>query len=278
MFLSTLVALTGFSILSKAYWNTFRPELKEVHIDVDNNKGFNGELKILQLTDIHIEKMSVRPEKVLQMVGDEPVDLIALTGDYLDRVKSIDRFIQFLEVIMLIPNRYGVYAVWGNHDWAIKDKLSILKKEMERVGVVLLENESETIMIEDTPIHLIGIDDHYSGHSDIERAFDGVPQQGVRVVLTHDPLVVKDMDYSFDYLLCGHFHSGQMYYPIPIHSLKMGLKPFRKYLCGLQYHANGTYYISGGLGQTGANLRLGCRPEITIHTLSSVSNKKIAVA
>jgi predicted MPP superfamily phosphohydrolase len=275
MFLSALATLAGFSILSKAYWNTFRPELKEIDIDINKSKALNGELKILHLTDIHIEKLSVKPERVLQMVGSEEFDFIALTGDYLDRVKSIDRFIQFLKVIMLIPNRHGVYAVWGNHDWVIKDKLAILKEEMERLGVTLLENESTTIVKEGTPVHLIGIDDHYSGHSDIHKAFDEVPEDGVRVVLTHDPLIVKDMDYTFDYLICGHFHSGQIYYPIPVHSLKMGLKPFKKYLCGLQHHANGTYYISGGLGQTGANLRLGCRPEITIHTLKSVSKKKI---
>lgn len=276
MLLTSLATLAGCSIISKAYWNTFRPELKEIKIDIKSSNSFHGELKILHLTDIHIEKLSVKPEKVLDMIGDEPFDLIALTGDYLDRVKSIDRFIQFLKVIVQIPNRHGVFAVWGNHDWVIKDNLSILKKEMEDLGVIVLENSSKTIILEGTPLHLIGIDDHYSGHSDVHKAFHGVPENGLRVVLTHDPLIVKDMEYCFDYLLCGHFHSGQIYYPIPIHSLKMGLRPFKKYLCGLQHHTNGTYYISGGLGQTGANLRLGCRPEITIHTLTATQVKEVA--
>jgi predicted MPP superfamily phosphohydrolase len=276
MLLTSLATLAGCSIISKAYWNTFRPELKEINIDIKSSTSFHGELKILHLTDIHIEKLSVKPEKVLDMIGDEPFDLIALTGDYLDRVKSIDRFIRFLKVIMQIPNRHGVYAVWGNHDWVIKDNLSILKKEMEDLGVVVLENSFKTVMLESTPLHLIGIDDHYSGHSDVHKAFEGVPEHGLRVVLTHDPLIVKDMDYRFDYLLCGHFHSGQIFYPLPLHSLKMGLKPFRKYLCGLQYHTNGVYYISGGLGQTGANLRLGCRPEITIHTITATQVKEVA--
>lgn len=276
MLLTTLATLAGCSIVSKAYWNTYRPELKEITIDINSSKSFHGELKILHLTDIHIEKLSVKPKKIQDMIGDEPFDLIVLTGDYLGKVKSIDRFIQFLKVIMQIPNRHGVYAVWGNHDWVIKDKLAILKQEMEALGVIVLENSFKTIMLEETPLHLIGIDDHYSGHSDVHKAFLDIPKNGLRVVLTHDPLIVKDMDYSFDYLLCGHFHSGQIHYPIPIHSLKMGLKPFKKYLSGLQHHTNGIYYISGGLGQTGANLRLGCRPEITIHTLRAIKGKEVA--
>jgi predicted MPP superfamily phosphohydrolase len=274
MLLTSLATLAGISILSKGYWNTFRPELKNIEIDITNS-SYTGDLKILHLTDIHIEKLSVKPEKVIEMVGNETFDLIALTGDYLDRVKSIEDFLQFLRVIVTIPTRLGIYAVWGNHDWVIKEKhLAILQKEMENLGVVVLSNESKTIEIDGHPIHIIGIDDHYSGHSDADQAFNMVPENGTRVVLTHDPLIVNTMLHTFDYLICGHFHSGQIYYPLPIHSLKMGLKPLRKYLNGLQFHFNGTYYISGGLGQTGANLRLGCRPEVTIHTLKMRAHKK----
>lgn len=266
--------LAGISILSKGYWNTFRPELKEIHIEV-LKPTYQGELKILHLTDIHIEKLSVSPDKVKELVGDQTFDLIALTGDYLDRVTSIEPFLAFLDGVVQIPSRLGIYAVWGNHDWVIKgDMLSVLKKEMEKRGVVVLCNQSKTIHDHHETIHIIGIDDHYSGHSDVEKAFKNIPAHGTRIILTHDPLVVNNMNYSFDYLICGHFHSGQIYYPIPVHSLKMGLKPFKKYLCGLQQHANGTYYISGGLGQTGANIRIGCRPEITIHTLKARKRKE----
>jgi predicted MPP superfamily phosphohydrolase len=276
MFLTTLLTLAGASILSKGYWNTFRPELKNINIDIEPNVTFNGKLKILQLTDIHIEKLSVKPEKVLEMVGNETFDLVALTGDYLDRITSIDQFITFLKAIVQIPSRLGFYAVWGNHDWVIKENLGELQKKMEELGVIVLSNESRTVYLDNEPIHIIGIDDHYSGHSDSKLAFRDVTQQGLRVVLTHDPLIVNTMEDSFDYLMSGHFHSGQIYYPLPVHSLKMGLKPFKKYLCGVQHHQNGKYYISGGLGQTGANLRLGCRPEITIHTLQSKVKKVVA--
>jgi len=277
MLFTTLATLAGISLL-KGYWNTFRPELKEIDIHV-LEPSYQGELKILHLTDIHVEKLSVKPDKIKDLVGDQTFDLIALTGDYLDRVKSIDDFLAFLDGVVEIPNRLGIFAVWGNHDWVIKKEgLNLLQDEMEKRGVIVLSNESKTIQNQNQTIHIIGIDDHYSGHSDVVKAFQHVPSYGTRIILTHDPLVTNQMNYSFDYLLCGHFHSGQIYYPLPVHSLKMGLKPFKKYLSGIQHHTNGTYYISGGLGQTGANIRLGCRPEITIHTLRAKKKKKEQVA
>ncbi|MDQ0337836.1 putative MPP superfamily phosphohydrolase [Caldalkalibacillus uzonensis] len=276
MLLTSALTLGGLCLLSKGYWNTFHPKVKHIHLQTKQNLGACP-LSILHLTDIHIEKLSVTPEKVVQIAGSDTYDLIALTGDYLDKVKSIERFVHFLKRICRLRSRYGIYAVWGNHDWVIGPHLPRLKKEMEALGVKVLCNETVTIGHDEGQVHIIGIDDHHSGHSDIEQAFQGVSEDGFRLVLTHDPLIVKHMPYRFDYLLCGHLHSGQIYYPLPIHSLTWGIKPFRKHLCGLHYCEQGPYYISGGLGQTGANLRIGCRPEITIHHIEQVSSEKQAI-
>lgn len=273
MLMTSLAALAGVSILSKAYWNTFRPELKTVTLHLSDDK-LKSRLNILQLSDLHIERLSVKPERIKQMVGSHTFDLIVLTGDYLDRAKNMDRFLNFLRQMMEIPSTYGIYAVWGNHDWMLGDKLTELRQKMVALGVTVLGNESLTLSIDGTPVHIIGIDDHYSGHADIDKAFSHVPEGGIRLILSHDPLVVHKLSTTFDYMLSGHFHSGQIYYPLPIHSIKMGLRPYKRLLSGLQNHPFGTYYISGGLGQTGANLRLGCKPEITIHRLVPVANKK----
>ncbi|EGL82130.1 metallophosphoesterase [Caldalkalibacillus thermarum TA2.A1] len=277
MLLTSALTLGGLCLLSKGYWNTFHPEVKHIRLKTVHNFGAK-QMRILHLSDIHIEKLSVTPEKVIQLAGKETYDFIALTGDYLDKVKSIDPFIQFLKGITQIPTRFGIYAVWGNHDWVIGPHLPRLKQKMESLGVTVLCNESVTTRHSGGQLHIIGIDDHHSGHSNVEQAFQDVPENGFRLVLTHDPLIVNHMPYPFDYLLCGHLHSGQIYYPLPLHSLTWGIKPFRKHLCGLHRSRQGTYYISGGLGQTGANLRIGCRPEITIHHIEQVSQSNQAAA
>mgnify|MGYP001943016865 FL=1 len=275
MLLTSALTLAGVSIISKAYWNTFRAELKTIEIDAPQKMQFERALKVLHLTDIHVEKLSISPEKVVELVDGETFDFIALTGDYLDRIKSIDRFLSFLETLVHIPTRHGLFAVWGNHDWVIADHLPLLKRKMEQLGVQVLANEAVSVTHEGKAIHIIGIDDHHSGHSDVRQAFATVPEHGYRMILTHDPLIVKQKMPAFDYLICGHLHSGQIYYPLPVHSLKWGIRPFRKHLSGLQSHHTGKVYISGGLGQTGANLRLGCRPEITIHKIAGTNGPPV---
>jgi predicted MPP superfamily phosphohydrolase len=121
---------------------------------------------------------------------------------------------------------------------------------------------------EGSELHIIGIDDHYTGRSDVDRAFQGVGERGIRLVLTHDPNIVLEMKgVSFDYLLSGHFHGGQIHWPKPYHLKRMGKLPHLQMIRGLHYHRNRAFYISEGLGQTGFNLRLRSRPEITFHTL-----------
>ena len=213
MLLTSALTLAGVSIISKAYWNTFRAELKTIEIDAPQKMQFERALKVLHLTDIHVEKLSISPEKVVELVDGETFDFIALTGDYLDRIKSIDRFLSFLETLVHIPTRHGLFAVWGNHDWVIADHLPLLKRKMEQLGVQVLANEAVSVTHEGKAIHIIGIDDHHSGHSDVRQAFATVPEHGYRMILTHDPLIVKQKMPAFDYLICGHLHSGQISTP-----------------------------------------------------------------
>jgi predicted MPP superfamily phosphohydrolase len=46
---------------------------------------------------------------------------------------------------------------------------------------------------------------------------------------------------------------------------------------GLQMQDGKPFYISEGLGQTGLNIRVGSRPEVTIHELTLSITKRKAV-
>ncbi|MGD6858347.1 hypothetical protein ACQCVO_25385, partial [Bacillus infantis] len=75
-------------------------------------------------------------------------------------------------------------------------------------------------------------------------------------------------DYKYDYLLSGHFHGGQIHWPKPYHLAKMGKLVRMNMVKGLHYHNGMPFYISEGLGQTGVNIRIGSRPEITFHEIA----------
>lgn len=249
--------------------NTYKPMVKHVNLQIPR-PVLSSPLKILHLTDLHMEKLSISPQALLAQIGDTNIDLIALTGDYLDTPRMTNRFLEYMDVLASLNPRYGMYAVFGNHDYCIEKLLPQLKKEMEKRGCTVLQNEHRTLELEDgVRLNIIGVDDHYTGRSDLARAYQNVPD-GINLVLTHDPNIVLEMaDYSFDYLLSGHFHGGQIHWPKPYHLKKMGQLPHLRIFRGLHFYQNRAYYISEGLGQTALNLRLRSRPEITFHTLNT---------
>ncbi|SDW09548.1 hypothetical protein SAMN05444487_101283 [Marininema mesophilum] len=264
----TMTSVLLAIIWSVARFNTFRPLIKDVNIELTHPMDPEG-LRILHLSDLHMEKLSITPEALLKSVSGKSIDLIALTGDYMDTAPMQKRFLEYLEVLQTLKPRYGTYAVFGNHDYCIADHLPALAKEMEKRGCIVLKNEHRTIQLGRRKLNIIGIDDYYTGRSDVDKAYAGVGE-GINLVLTHDPNIVLDMGYHFDYLLSGHFHGGQIHWPKPYHLKKMGKLPHLNMISGLHYHEERAFYISDGLGQTGVNLRLRCRPEITVHSLEGV--------
>lgn len=272
-----LLILTAVLILFLIWWgighyNTYKPTVKHVDIKITHPLENNG-LRILHLSDLHMERCSISPENLLKQVKSERIDLIALTGDYLDTKQMTDRFLQYMDALHSLNPRYGMYAVFGNHDYCIADHLPYIQTEMERRGCIVLKNEHHTIEIDGHKLNIIGIDDAYTGRSDADQAYRGI-SEGINLVLTHDPHIVLDMNHHFDYLLSGHFHGGQICWPKPYHLRKMGKLPGLNIISGLHYHRQRAFYISDGLGQTGFNLRYGSRPEITFHSLGSGTSIK----
>lgn len=263
-----VLALFGM-ILMKANKNTREVTINKISISRPDIPDSDKNIKILHLSDLHLENISIHPEELYRMISKQHVDLIALTGDFLDRKRSIPKLSAYLQVLKKINPQYGIYAVFGNHDYVLKGKnFETLKRVLEENGCKTLQNEHVTIKIHGENLNIIGIDNYSTRHSNIKKAYEGI-QHGLNLVLTHDPNVVLEMEnVPFDYLLSGHFHGGQIHWPKPYHLIKMGKLVRMKMVKGLHYFAGKPFYISEGLGQTGINIRIGSRPEITFHEIS----------
>ncbi|MDG5789826.1 metallophosphoesterase [Evansella sp. AB-P1] len=249
--------------------NTITP----LHNDVTDPSTMS--IRVLQLSDLHLEHISISPEDLYQKLRNKPFDLIALTGDFLDRPKTLSILPGYLKVLQQLKPKYGTYAVLGNHDYKLRKKhIEILKNILVEHDVNLLVNENKLIYINGQPVQLIGIDDHHSKRHDVKKAYKEVKSTTFRLVLTHDPNVVLHMkDYSFDYLLSGHFHGGQICWPKPYHLKKFGKLVRLNLIKGLIHYEGKVFYINEGLGQTGINIRIGSRPEITIHEINVPADK-----
>jgi len=247
-------------------------QLRLVEVDVAKHIPLSVErLHILQISDMHMEHLSIVPAQIVEALAGKRVDLIALTGDFLDKVRSLSKLEPYLQMLQALRPRYGLYAVLGNHDYLLRpNALQKLRQLLERYDVTLLHNEHVTLNMNQQQLHVVGIDNYGTGHCDIERSFANLGN-GCRLVLTHDPNVVLELaGKPYNYLLSGHFHGGQIHWPKPFHLVKMGKLARQKRVRGLHYEHGRAFYISEGLGQTGVNLRLGSWPEITLHQMPVV--------
>ncbi|PJW13306.1 metallophosphoesterase [Geobacillus sp. Manikaran-105] len=265
--------------IRKAHRNTYEAVLHKVQVG-GCSEGGDGALRILQLSDLHLEKLSITPDDLYDKLKDEAIDLIALTGDFLDREESIAKLSPYLAALNALKPTYGMYAVFGNHDYVLQgEPFARLKATLEAHGCVVLQNETKTITVNGQTVNIIGIDDFYTGRSDIKKAYAGV-KDGINLVLTHDPDIVPHMkDYHFDYLLSGHFHGGQIHWPKPYHLAKMSKTlTERNMIKGYHEWEGKPFYINEGLGQTGVNIRIGSKPEVTLHLLALPSRREAVKA
>jgi predicted MPP superfamily phosphohydrolase len=217
--------------------------------------------KIVQISDIHIERNRVKFTKIHQIIQQENPHYIVLTGDFLDTEKSFGKLEAFLRNI----TQYGlpVYAVYGNHDYRLKNTAK-LDQLLQKHKVRLLKNES----VDMGSYSLIGIDDYCSNKHDIEKAYREVDPQKKKLIITHDPNIVLDMkNKPFDYMMTGHLHGKQVAIPFLFWLKPMGEISRRGVYQGLHPYHGGLLYISKGIGQSGINIRLFVRSEITIHEL-----------
>jgi hypothetical protein len=179
----------------------------------------------------------------------------------------------------------GVFAVLGNHDNWHGGKLCV--DIFQSFGIKTLQNEEHVIQRGDAALVLIGVDDYLTGMPSFPESklnqivatygsrarFGSTSQKSVvSLLLAHNPDYVGDLfrftDRSVDIALCGHTHGGQIKIPGTPYTPFCNVQN-RRFLEGLQATSKGTVYTSRGLGVVEIPIRISCRPETCIFTLSS---------
>ncbi|OQO99087.1 metallophosphoesterase, partial [Geobacillus sp. 44B] len=84
-------------MIYKAHRNTYEAVLHKVKVHCRESDP--DVVRILHLSDLHLEKLSISPDYLYKKLKDEPIDLIALTGDFLDRETSIPKFGPYLTAL-----------------------------------------------------------------------------------------------------------------------------------------------------------------------------------
>lgn len=229
-------------------------------------------LKIAHLSDIHVNHLHIRKNKIINALRQVNPDVVIISGDYIETEKDIPTA---LELIKRVANFFPVYLSLGNHDHKAlfndSEKVQHFINQLCETGAIVLNNENKSISKNNTIYNLIGIDDLKKGKPDLEKAFSNIDKSSnrytVNVAFSHNPDMVLFLSKDkVDYFLCGHFHGGQIWMPFHLE-----FRILRKEkLCSMGYRRglhkiNGIIvYINRGLGNVLFPLRFLSIPEVAV--------------
>ena len=247
--------------------------MAEVHREVNTTRlvtettttdKLTGELRIMQLSDIHMRDNPAQLSSIVTQVRDAQPHLIVIAGDTLnthnDTLEPLDEL--FTQLAGLgIP----MYAVLGNHDHWSKE-LPQLIELYARYGVRLIDNTHEVVSGEFGTLTLLGAGDAYTDHAHLDQALQGAPAEGFRFLLTHAPEILPQLETAdVDYAVCGHTHGGQVAMPFIGALYVPGQGFFPKHSRGRYQAGKATLYIDSGIGTSGMKVRFLVQSQIVLH-------------
>ncbi len=248
-------------------------------VNADLPSAFDG-YRIVQFSDAHIATMTGYNEWLLKRAVDsinaQHADMIAFTGDmqnvYPQELSSR------ATVLRQLHAKDGVYAILGNHDYAIYQSCDSVEKEhncqqtiaaFRQMGFTLLLNENRVICRDSDSIVIAGMENwgkvkRMPRKGDVKKTLEGVSDSTFVVMLQHDPSCWDEHilpECQAQLTLSGHTHGGQF--------ALLGWSPVAfnyKEWAGTYYHGNRMLQVSTGLGAL-IPFRLGQPGEIVVITL-----------
>lgn len=221
---------------------------------------------VLHLSDLHLDSLETFPDRLAETVSALEYDACVLTGDYRFHTHGSDRAaLNGLERLRREINT-EVYAILGNHDSIL------MTRAIESLGIRLLLNENTAIERQGKTLWLAGIDDpHYFAADNLEKAYDGIPDESVSLLLAHSPEIYRRAAYvGFDFMMCGHTHGGQICLPGGF-ALTLNSSAPRFTGAGAWSFDLMQAYTSVGTGSSVVPARFNCPPEVTLHQLRRAS-------
>ena len=268
LFLFSIVSLISLGIYAtKIEPNWF--QIKPVSLTVPElASSFEG-FKIAQISDLHADDSMNQKKlaKIIRSIDEQDPDIIAITGDFFTKEPT-------LEAIRLLENNLGnlspkeqTLAVLGNHDHYYDSQ--IIRNIFQHTNIQELKNSVYTINRGKDKLNLAGVDDYWKQKSRLDLVMKQLPQDGVSVLLAHEPdfADISSNENRFVLQMSGHSHGGQV--KIPFRKPPV-LPPLgEKYPIGRYQVGTMVQYTNRGVGMVKPLVRFGSRPEITVFTLHS---------
>ena len=233
-------------------------------------------LRLLHISDLHVERVTLREEKLLRLVEALAPDVIVLTGDYLNLSFTHDA--QAQSEARQLAGRLcdlaagSVYAVTGSPP---VDQPGVVPEVFEGLPITWLLDRVESASIKGQRFRLAGL--HCEGKRSIDaprlqHLLSDNTDDSFTLLLYHTPdLIPEAADLGVDLYLCGHTHGGQVRLPI-FGALVTSSAFWKRYEMGWYQKHKTVMYVSRGLGLEGLGaprVRFLASPEVVLWTLSA---------
>jgi len=249
--------------------------LEITNYDIVNEKiteDFNN-FKIAQISDYHNVKSNKLNKKLINDLKKSKPDIIVITGDFIDSHRTnIDISIDFIKNIKDIA---PIYYVTGNHEGNINN-YNVLKEKLIDYDVIILNDEVQKIIKDDSFINIVGINDPFFVKEKVDEEvivknklnnieYD---EKNYTILLSHRPELIEIYsEFEFDLVFSGHAHGGQIRLPFIGGVIAPHQGFFPKYDSGLYEIKNTTFIVSRGIGNSTFPFRINNNPELIIVNL-----------
>ncbi len=236
-------------------------------------------LRLLHVSDLHVERVTIREEKLLHLIEELAPDAVLLTGDYLT-LSSVHNTVAQAEAHDLLARlcdaagpRCPVYAIPGSPP---VDHPDIVPSIFRDLPLTWLVDEIQELDLNGHNLRLAGLRCTADRSRDAPRLYhlleSNPAQSPFTLLLYHSPdLMPEAVELGVDLYLCGHTHGGQI--RVPLFGAVFTSSDFgKRYEMGRYEENDTTLYVSRGLGMEGLGApraRFLAPPEIILWTLSS---------
>ena len=256
----------------------FRIEVTRAELRSPKLQGYQP-LRLVHISDLHVERITDRERKLIELVSDSDADLVVLTGDYLNlsSVRNPDSQADVRDLLTELCERSNapVYAITGSPP---VDVAGVVPDIFDGIEITWLMDKKTDLDINGHAVCLAGLRctrDRARDAPRLRRLLSDVPADLFTLLLYHSPdLMPEAVDLGVDLYLCGHTHGGQLRLPL-FGALLTSSAFWKRYEMGRYEQQGTTLYVSRGLGVEGfgaPRARFLSPPEIIIWSLSGVDD------
>lgn len=263
---ATACILGGAAFLRWQFWGL---EVTHTQVPVSGlPQGFEG-MRVVHLSDLHGHQYGENHQELLQRVAQQKPDLIALTGDFIDRASQRQTLPALARGLSAIA---PTYFVTGNHEWAVGDT-GETKRLLTDNGVTVLSNQYVVLERGGDEVVLAGVDDPngYADqktprelHEEIAAAHPGL----CTILLAHrNNYFDRYAACGYNLVLSGHAHGGLIRLPFTDGVFGSGREFFPTWTAGVYTLGESTLFATRGAGNNTTPIpgfRLFNLPEISV--------------